>query len=57
MLVVIHSNNPLGLRYEPAHLLEWRERLQRRGGWLVVDEAFIDPTPAVSVAAQAQLPR
>ncbi|MDP2786735.1 MAG: pyridoxal phosphate-dependent class II aminotransferase [Pseudomonadota bacterium] len=30
--------------------------LGRPGGWLVVDEAFMDATPAFSLAAQAHLP-
>lgn len=56
VLVVVHAHNPFGLRYDPAQLLDWRERLARRGGWLVVDEAFVDPLPACSVARHAQLP-
>ncbi|MCF5497531.1 aminotransferase class I/II-fold pyridoxal phosphate-dependent enzyme, partial [Pseudomonas syringae] len=32
-------------------LLEWHARLAERGGWLVVDEAFMDNTPGLSLAA------
>jgi cobalamin biosynthetic protein CobC len=56
VLVVIHAHNPYGIVYEPSQLLAWRERLAARGGWLVVDEAFIDATPALSIAPQTQLP-
>ncbi len=41
VLVVINAHNPLGLLIEPAQLLQWRELLARRGGWLIVDEAFV----------------
>jgi cobalamin biosynthetic protein CobC len=30
-------------------LLDWHSRLAQRGGWLVVDEAFMDNTPHLSV--------
>jgi len=30
--------------------------LQKRGGWLVVDEAFLDATPAFSLACQSDRP-
>ncbi|SEP01686.1 threonine-phosphate decarboxylase CobD [Aquisalimonas asiatica] len=50
VLVWIHPNNPTGLTVPTERLLEWHRRLQARDGWLVVDEAFIDPTPADSVA-------
>lgn len=53
VLIVINAHNPLSLLTEPAKLLVWRQQLAQRGGWLIVDEAFIDPTPDFSVAAQA----
>jgi len=56
VLVLVHPNNPTGLRFAPETLLNWRERLARRGGWLVVDEAFMDATPAESLAGYASLP-
>ena len=55
-LVAVNPNNPTGVRFPPATLLGWRERLAARGGWLVVDEAFADATPAESVAVHAGLP-
>jgi len=51
VLVVINPNNPTGKRFSPEQLLQWHEQLAARGGWLVVDEAFIDVTPERSIAA------
>lgn len=56
VLVVVNPNNPTGRLLPPEQLLEWRDRLAERGGWLVVDEAFIDPTPAGSLAIHSHLP-
>lgn len=56
VLIVIHPNNPTGERFAPDRLLEWHRRLVERGGWLVVDEAFIDCTPADSLAAYVGRP-
>lgn len=49
-LVLAHPNNPTGTRYSPLDLLDWHARLAARGGWLVVDEAFLDATPEASLA-------
>lgn len=56
VLVVINPNNPDGTLFEPEILLEWRAAIASRGGWMVVDEAFIDPTPGYSLAASTPLP-
>ncbi|KAF1025133.1 MAG: Threonine-phosphate decarboxylase [Pseudomonas sp.] len=53
VLVVVNPNNPTGLSLAPQRLLEWHARLARRGGWLVVDEAFMDITPQLSLSNQA----
>lgn len=53
MLVVVNPNNPTGLSLSPSRLLDWHSRLAQRGGWLVVDEAFMDNTPQLSLAAFA----
>ena len=50
VLVLVHPNNPGGQTYTRAQLLDWHARLAARGGWLVVDEAFIDATPTESLA-------
>lgn len=49
VVVLVNPNNPDGYRYPPARLQRWREQLARRGGWLVMDEAFMDVTPAQSL--------
>lgn len=49
-LVLIHPNNPTGARFPPQQLLDWHAQLAARGGWLVLDEAFMDATPAESLA-------
>lgn len=45
VVALIHPNNPGGERFERATLLALHCALAPRGGWLVVDEAFIDATP------------
>lgn len=53
VLVVVNPNNPTGLSLAPRRLLDWHARLAQRGGWLIVDEAFMDNTPQLSVAGQS----
>lgn len=55
VLIVINAHNPLGLIIAPARLLAWHALLAEKGGWLIVDEAFIDPTPESSVVAHTDL--
>ncbi len=56
VLVWIQPNNPTGLVIEPARLLAWHRRLAARGGWLVVDEAFAEGQPSLSIARWAGQP-
>lgn len=56
VVVLVNPNNPSGVHFARDSLLEWHTRLARRGGWLIVDEAFIDAEPGASLAAQAGLP-
>lgn len=56
VLVVVNPNNPTGRLLSPGQLLDWHARLEERGGWLVVDEAFMDATPEHSLAVHSQLP-
>jgi cobalamin biosynthetic protein CobC len=56
VLVLVNPNNPTGRLLAPATLLDWHARLAERGGWLVVDEAFIDCTPQHSLATCSPLP-
>lgn len=54
VMVICNPNNPTGARVQPEVLLEWAGRLGERGGWLVVDEAFGDTMPDMSVARWTQ---
>jgi cobalamin biosynthetic protein CobC len=56
VVVVCNPNNPTGALVPPAVLLGWADELGARGGWLVVDEAFCDTAPELSVAAHAGRP-
>ncbi|HBM07495.1 threonine-phosphate decarboxylase [Pseudomonas sp. Choline-3u-10] len=56
VLVVVNPNNPTGRLLPPEQLLAWHGRLAERGGWLIVDEAFMDPTPSHSLAPHSHLP-
>lgn len=55
-LVVINPNNPTGRRFSQETLLAWLEHLAGRGGWLILDEAFMDPTPGQSMLVHAGRP-
>ena len=50
VMVLCNPNNPTGATVVPERLLDWAAQLAARGGWLVVDEAFADTAPALSVA-------
>lgn len=54
-LVLANPNNPTGDGFPPPTLLAMHDRLAP-GGWLVVDEAFIDATPATSLAGLSTRP-
>ena len=56
VVVVVNPNNPTGETIAPERLLDWATRLQARGGWLIVDEAFGDTALALSVAMHASQP-
>lgn len=53
VVVLVHPNNPTGTRFARERLLDWHRRLAARGGWLVVDEAFVDTAPDLSLASEA----
>lgn len=56
VLVVINPNNPTGKMIAIKQLLEWHQQLSSRGGWLIVDEAFMDVTPEKSLVASGIKP-
>lgn len=49
VVVVVNPNNPDGRIFAQDALLDVAARLERLGGWLVVDEAFIDLEPVASL--------
>jgi cobalamin biosynthetic protein CobC len=49
VLVLCSPNNPTGARFSADLLMSMAKQLAQRGGWLIVDEAFIDVTPQESV--------
>jgi len=55
--VIVNPNNPDGRVTDPDRLVEVAAVLQRRGGWLVIDEAFADVDAHISaVASCGKLP-
>jgi cobalamin biosynthetic protein CobC len=52
-ILLCNPNNPTAERVSRDALLDAAEQLQRRGGWLIVDEAFGDAEPENTVAALA----
>ena len=50
--LLANPNNPDGRITPTRELRAWHDDLAARDGWLVVDEAFADATPEVSVAGQ-----
>ena len=52
VLVVVNPNNPDGARVAPERLVALAERMGARGGWLIVDEAFVEVAPELSVISR-----
>jgi len=55
VVLVCNPNNPTGKQFAPQDLLQLHASLAKRGGWLIVDEAFMDATPEHSIAQHAHL--
>ena len=49
VLVVINPNNPTCKLFSVETLLTWHQQLSIKGGWLIVDEAFMDVIPEKSL--------
>lgn len=56
VLVVINPNNPTGKIFPIETLLNWHQQLSIKGGWLIVDEAFMDVTPERSLLSSGIKP-
>lgn len=50
-LVLANPNNPCGTLRTPDALIALLDERKANGGWLVVDEAFVDPHPDASIAS------
>ena len=53
-LVVVNPNNPTGTLIPPAEMMALAVRMNHQDGWLIVDEAFADASPEMSVAGEAE---
>jgi cobalamin biosynthetic protein CobC len=56
VVVVVNPNNPDGRLWKRSALLDMADKLARRDGLLIVDEAFVDTAPENSLAAYADRP-
>ena len=57
VLLLINPNNPDAHLWSLKTLQYWHQQLSARHGWLIIDEAFIDSTPQLSLLTQyKQLP-
>lgn len=56
VLVLMQPNNPTGELFASENLLRWHAELSTHGGWLIVDEAFIEASTAQSLI-QATMPQ
>jgi len=53
IVVIVNPNNPDGRVYAPERLVAFSEEMKSRGGVIVVDEAFGDTCPEMSLAPLA----
>ncbi|WP_265945634.1 threonine-phosphate decarboxylase CobD [Dechloromonas sp. A34] len=52
-VLLCNPNNPTADRHPHDIALDAAHQLKKRGGWLIVDEAFMDPTPEYSLTPLA----
>jgi len=55
VILLCNPNNPTAMQFTNADLLKWHAQLAKHGGWLIVDEAFMDAMPQQSMAAHSHL--
>lgn len=53
VVLLCNPNNPTATQFSVTQLLHWHAQLAKHGGWLIVDEAFMDATPENSIAQYA----
>jgi cobalamin biosynthetic protein CobC len=52
-VLLCNPNNPTADRHPHDVAVDAAKQLKKRGGWLIIDEAFIDPTPEDSLTPLA----
>lgn len=55
-VLLCNPNNPTADRHPHELVLDAARQLHKRGGWLIVDEDFVDATPELSVTPLAGTP-
>jgi len=55
VLVLVNPNNPSAQIFTHEQCLSWLAQLNTHNGWLIIDEAFIDATPELSLSHLAPL--
>lgn len=53
ILIIVNPNNPTGKYYSKSQLTQWQNCLQNQGGYLIIDEAFLDCQPTQSKIEQS----
>lgn len=56
IVIVVNPDNPTRRLIDTGRMCSAHRALASRGGWLVVDEAFMDPTPDASMASSTGQP-
>lgn len=56
ILLLVQPNNPDAVHFGAEQLLAWQARLAARGGWLIVDEAFLDAESEASLVPRTGAP-
>ncbi len=56
ILLAVNPNNPDGRGLGLPLLQRWHAELNARGGWLILDEAFADVAPELSICSEAGKP-
>lgn len=52
-LVIVNPNNPGAEAFDADTVLDWHRQLSKRDGTLIIDEAFVEASPQLSVAAES----
>lgn len=50
-LIIVNPNNPTGRLFPPTELMSISAHFAAKNGYLIIDEAFMDMTPKMSMAA------